>query len=262
MWQSLPVELKIEILNLCSGSDKVNFGIAIGVEQSLISNKDIWREVTVNEVNDHYSEFVKCQRYLGAHTRKLTFMGLKEYEEIEISKSLLHRICKHCPALEDLTMRENFTLDSSVIKFSRFPQTIKTLRLINISIRKVSKVRDKSGTTSLSRIKKDLPLLEKFHLRHPWYLVPYDHRAILSENQIVPQLEIEEDDFYYTMIHVKDERVSGYDEEERQRQIDKLYNELIAPYYYERLGQERLYNDLVALHHFKKLGNYIDEILS
>ena len=69
------------------------------------------------------------------------------------------------------------------------------------------------------------------HLRDPWFLRPYDLRAIISDNQVVPKLEIERDDFYYTMIHVKDERVSGYDEEERQRQIDKLYNELIAPYH-------------------------------
>ena len=50
----------------------------------------------------------------------------------------------------------------------------------------------------------------------------------------MPHLVIEDDDYIYTMIHVKDERVSGYDEEERQRQIDKLYNEVITPYHYKR----------------------------
>ena len=66
--------------------------------------------------------------------------------------------------------------------------------------------------------------------------MPWDHRAIISDNQVVPCLEIEGDDYYYKLMHVKDERVmESVDEEERQRQIDKLYNELIAPSHYKKL---------------------------
>ena len=248
MWQSLPVELKIEILNLCSGSDKINFGIVIGDNQSLIPNKDIWRAVTVNNP----SEFARCQSYLGAHTSKLAFIRKLEDYEIEISESLLKSICQYCPSLEELTLMENFALDTSVIQFSMFPKTIKILRLINISMNNVSKERDSSGTTPFSRIKKDLPSLEKLQLRNPWFLVPYDLRAIISDNQIMPHLVIEDDDYIYTMIHVKDERVSGYDEEERQRQIDKLYNEVITPYHYKRCL------DMGLLHEFMNSGSAIN----
>ena len=236
MWQGLPAELTIEILKYCSASDVLNFGTANGGDQSLISNKKIWKTVTVN----HPSEFSKCESYLGDHTRKLTIVGpsissVSQFKsEFYISESLLKCICHHCPLLEEFTL-EFCVLDTSNIRFSMFPKTIKILRLKNISMKNMSKDRDSSGTSPFSRIKKELPSLEKLHLRNPWFLVPYDHRTILSDNQIVPSLEIEGDDFYYTMIHVKDERVSGYDEEERQRQIDKLYNELIAPHHYKKL---------------------------
>ena len=152
MWPSLPVELKIEILKLCSGCDKINFGIAIGGDQSLISNKEIWREVTLN----HPSDIVECQRYLGAHTRKLTFILDPKpsfIKRFKISESLLKGICRHCPLLEELTLLDNFALDSD-IKFSMFPKTIKILRLLNISM-KID--RDVAGMTPFFRIKKEMP---------------------------------------------------------------------------------------------------------
>ena len=250
MWQSLPVELKTEILKLCSGSDKINFGKASG-DRILISNKDIWIEVTLY----HHSEFAKCQKYLGAHTRRLTFIGQEDCVT-EISESLLNSICQHCPSLEDMTLQENIELYLGVIQFSMFPKTINILRLININI---SILRDSSGTTPFSRIKKELPLLEKLHLCKLWFLVPYDLRAIIFDNQVVPQLEIEGDNYYYTMIHVKDERVSGFDEEERQRQIEKLYNEVIAPHHYKRLQlgteeRQRQIDRLCKMYH-KRLGH-------
>ena len=231
MWPSLPAELTIEILKYCSGTDVLNYGIATGADQVLISSKKIWKTVTIN----HPSEFSRCQRYFGAHTRKLTIVGPSPRSRVDISVTLIKDIGQYCPQLETLTL-ENAAFDSSVLKFSMFPKTITTLSLRNISIQNISKDRDNSGTSPFSSIKKELPLLEKLHLRDPWYLVPYDHKAILSDNQIVPQLDIEGDDYYYTMIHVKDERVSGYNEEERQRQIDKLYNELIAPHHWKKLN--------------------------
>ena len=155
-----------------------------------------------------------------------------------------------------MTLQENIELYLGVIQFSMFPKTINILRLININI---SILRDSSGTTPFSRIKKELPLLEKLHLCKLWFLVPYDLRAIIFDNQVVPQLEIEGDNYYYTMIHVKDERVSGYDEEERQRQIEKLYNEVIAPHHYKRLQlgteeRQRQIDRLCKMYH-KRLGH-------
>ena len=46
------------------------------------------------------------------------------------------------------------------------------------------------GRIPFSRIKIDLPSLEKLHLQNPWFLDPFDNREILSDNQAVPQLEI------------------------------------------------------------------------
>ena len=236
MWQRLPAELTIEILKYCTGSDVLNFGIATGADQRIISSKKIWKAVTII----HPSDFSRCQSYLGDHTKILRIIGpsissLSQFKsEFFISELLLNSIRQHCPMLEEMTL-EFCVVDSSDIKFSMFPKTIKILQLKNIAMKNMSKDRDNSGTSPFSRIKKELPMLEKLHLHNPWYLVPYDHRAILSDNQVVPRLEIDGDDYYYTMIHVKDERVSGYDEDERQRQIDKLYNDLIAPHHYKRL---------------------------
>ena len=85
MWQSLPVELKIEILNLCSGIDKINFGLASG-DQSLFLNKEIWREVTLY----HHSEFSRCRKYLGALRASfglffaiLVFAGLSRVDPLD-----------------------------------------------------------------------------------------------------------------------------------------------------------------------------------
>lgn len=91
MWQSLPVELEIEILKLCSRSEKINFGIASG-DRTLVSNKEIWRDVTLHPpILLHHYEFRSFRRYLGAHTRKLTFLGIEDCD-IEISESLLNSI--------------------------------------------------------------------------------------------------------------------------------------------------------------------------
>ena len=232
MWQSLPVELKIEILNLCSGIDKINFGLASG-DQSLFLNKEIWREVTLY----HHSEFSRCRKYLGAHTRRLTFIGPEDCD-INKSESLLNGICQNCPSLEDMTLLVNMESYLGALQFSIFPKTIKILRLLNTNNNiNISIFRDSSGRTPFSRIKKELPLLEKLHLRKPWFLIPFDLRTIIFDNQVLPRLKIDRADYYYyyTRIHNKDERVSGHDEEERQRHMEKLFDDLIRFRYYTRL---------------------------
>ena len=140
MWQRLPAELIIEVLKYCTGSDVLNFGIATGSDQIIISSKKIWKTVTIT----HPSDFSRCQSYLGDHTKILRIIGpsissLSQFKsEFYISELLLNSIREHCPMLEDMTI-EFCVVDSSDIKFSMFPKTIKILRLKKIAMKNIKR---------------------------------------------------------------------------------------------------------------------------
>ena len=190
--RSLPEELLIKILQVCSGKDILNFAEAFQNQEvnKLISDKALWRRPTIGPNN--LREYLL---YLGPHTTELTILGFvkvkwrktmivkprkKDWDKTEqLSDSVIARLRQSCPNLVTLNLT-NCVIDPVKLKFSLFPLTMRNLKLSHVVLVNLPQVRPPLTTSPLSYIQKALPQLENLFLESPWYITPYDRLETIS----------------------------------------------------------------------------------
>ena len=127
----LPTEIIVEILLFCDKVDVINFANAVSKRK-----KDIWDVITNKKLSSHTvipanKQFIRYFENYGKFIKSLKIFG-SEFK-IFITEELMKGLESICIAVEELTIVD-CDINTEVVKLSIFPQTLKHIRLINVTM--------------------------------------------------------------------------------------------------------------------------------
>jgi len=194
---ALPNDVLLNILKFCSGTDIVGFSEAYPTEriQMIAGEKSLWKNVSIGP-----NDLQKYMTFLGQHTKKITLLGIhtevldkKEKHKFKqtlpknklLPLSVVKNISIRCKSLTHLTL-QNIALDTQVVKFSMFPESLESLSLNNVYL-KNRRPKWLFWLSPFYDLCKDLPNLEFLNLQSYWYYED-DFKWLLESSKRIPKL--------------------------------------------------------------------------